>query len=333
MPSRAGRKAYPSRPLDSYLTEADLVGELVECTRSATIDGHRLTAVEETHRTPDPLDVRPEAKYEEGFTAAVAACAMGLREVAVSTRFPDGSLREAPDVLLRAKDHPPIDVEVVMVDETRPVYVRLLRVEAILREFVYAGRRADRPFGITVAYEKVKAFGPTEFDALAAELIDFWRGEPWRHLTPGQHQSVFADGSAAARAGAVVETGRRTYASLLTFAQVNGKRPLDLILRTIDAKKKLSYRHQHELWLVVHVGDPRGPFREALEEVLDSVTDLTPFSRIIVGDGHFFVTLPILESGSDHGAAVAKSAIALDVKNVTASPLRCARTATSDFIS
>jgi len=289
MPGRSGRKGYPARStFDGIFERWGLKGELVTCTRAATVDGERLTGLVNTQRTPRPFEIRPEAKFAEAFSGVVAACWVGLRDVAVSTVFPDGRPREAPDLLLRAANYPPIDVEIVRVDETAAIRIRLFEIQERIADLMaqQPTLKTSRQVRFTIDFEKAKAFDAPAFTILGDELLNFWRRGTWRTLPRGRHASVFDRNTAAARCGLIVEVDHSTYAALLSFEQADEMTPFESILNAISSKRKIKYVYEHDLWLVVEVADPRFPFTKALNEIARRPIEISPFSRVVVYDGH-----------------------------------------------
>lgn len=294
MASRRGRTAHPARTsLDDIISRLGLFGPAIDCLNAATVDGERLTAMLKTQRTPRRFEVRPEAKFAEAFAASVAACLIGLTDIAISTVFSDGTPREAPDLLLTTSNHADVAVEVVRADETLAVSSRLFDIQGQIATLMEQkpSLRPNRQVRFTVRYEAVRTFEVGAFEQLASQLMRFYRERQWTNMWPGHHRNVFRAGSAAARAATVVEIDRPSYAAILTLERTDPMASFDVIMKAIIAKRKLDYNAVHDLWLAVEVSDPRAPFSEALAAVASSNVETLPFKRIIVSGGNEAVVL------------------------------------------
>jgi hypothetical protein len=72
----------------------------------------------ESMRTPNKYDIRPETKYREAFSIAVAAVRLGLKNPEIKTKRADGTDRERPDGLLQFEGRE-VGVEAVRVAPTQ----------------------------------------------------------------------------------------------------------------------------------------------------------------------------------------------------------------------
>jgi len=146
-----GRKAYPGSPLDQIVGRGigtDLgSGALTE----VVVDGKRLGEIADSLRTPKPMEVRPETKYREIFAAAVATVRLGLTGVEIETRYPDGTKRERPDLLLR-HDGREFGVGVARVEPTHHEHDVLMGIERAVLEAVTADESL-KPRGMVVRFE------------------------------------------------------------------------------------------------------------------------------------------------------------------------------------
>jgi hypothetical protein len=251
------------------------------------VDGQELTALAQTQRTPNPYDPRPETKYGEAFAVAVVACSIGLNRVTLSTVSPDGTPREAPDLLLTAEHYDGIGVEVVRVDQTAAARVRLYEVqEQVVRMLQrHPELKSSRNLRFTLDFAKTGTLSDIDVDRLTKELQQFYRTGGWKLLQQGHCTTVFSEGTVAHRSGMIVEVNQPTYSTFLGFARADEMTPYEAIIESIERKRQLDYTRDNPLWLVVEVADPRGPFQRALDAVRLSSTELTPFARVFVHDG------------------------------------------------
>lgn len=279
-----GRRGYPSRPLGPALAMVGASRETQACLSAVVVDGVGLLDDSNTARTPKDFEIRPTGKYAEAFSAAVAGCAIRLRDIRISTRFDDGYERETPDLLLHAANQQPVDVEVTRVDATAATAVHLFEVQARIASMLRdtPGLKSDRLITFTVEYELAAAHDGEDLMRLGDELAEFLERRSSRLLPAGRYDSVFAADTVASRTGLVVEIEQPTSLSLLSFARTDPMTPYADIVAAIESKRDLAYVHENALWLVVDVADPRGPFRAAIEAVRATQIDITPFSRVVV---------------------------------------------------
>ena len=282
----SGRRAYSGASAGEIMGKVGLNAPSFKALTKVRIDGEPLASLENTLRTPLRFEVRPEKKYSEAFAAAVAfGSCMRLGEMDISSVHPEGSERERPDLLVSTADHI-YDVEVVRVDETYATRAHLFKVEARIAALLAdePDLRLDYPVQFTVEYDSAKHLTQEEFQQLGDELCDFFRQKRWSALVPGIHSSVFAAGSVARRVGLMVRVERPLYAAVLSLAQADEMAPYPLILDAIAEKRKLQYARSHELWLVVEIADPRGPFTKAIRAVEKASPQISPFDHVIVYD-------------------------------------------------
>lgn len=249
------------------------------------LDGEQLIGLRETLRTPNRFEMRAETKYREAFSAAVAFSAiMGFKGLEISSIREDGSNRESPDLLLSSGDTV-FDVKVVRVDETSATRARLFeihaRVAALLTDEPDLRPEPLTQFSID---EGLKTLSAAERERLGDELCDFFLARRWRFLSKGAHAAVFPRDSIASRVGVIVRIASPSYATVLSFSQADGMTPYPLILSEIEKKRRIRYTRSRELWLVVEIADPRGPFVEAVDAVKNADPEIAPFDQLIVYD-------------------------------------------------
>ena len=250
------------------------------------VDGKRLLDARDILRTPGRFEVRAETKHREAFAAAVAfASLMKYESVSISTVREDGSNRESPDLLVSA-DEKRFDVEVVRVDETSATAAHLYEIQAKVAALLTGepDLKADVLTTFSVDYAAMKALTAPERDRLTEELCDFFRERRWRLLPQGPSNSVFDADSIATRVQTVVRVLRPTYNAFLSFAQADGRMPYPRVISEICKKRKITYTRHHELWLVVEIADPRGPFTETVDAVREGAHEIAPFDYAIVYD-------------------------------------------------
>ena len=73
-----GRKAYPGKPLDIMVSHGIGVEHGAAEIANVLVNGKRLGEIMESMRTPNKHDIRPETKYREAFSIAVATVRLGL---------------------------------------------------------------------------------------------------------------------------------------------------------------------------------------------------------------------------------------------------------------
>lgn len=250
------------------------------------LDGDQLIALRETLRTPNRFEMRAETKYREAFAAAVAFSAiMGFKRLEISSIREDRSARESPDLLLSSGDQV-FDVEVVRIDETSAARAHLFEIQARVAALLTdePGLRPEPLTQFSLEYEGLKSLDAAEREQLAGELCDFFRARRWQFLSKGAHASVFPSDSIASRVGMIVRIASPLYAAVLSFSKADGITPYPLILSEIEKKRRIRYVCSHELWLVVEIADPRGPFSEAIDAVKDVAPEIAPFDHLIVYD-------------------------------------------------
>jgi hypothetical protein len=258
----------------------------MDALRDVRLDGKQLLGLTETLRTPRRFEMRAETKYLEAFAAARAfAAIMGVRELDISSVYPDGRRRESPDLLLSGNDSL-FDVEVVHVDETSETRAHLFEVQARTAALLTdnPGLKPDPLTTFSLNYEGMKCLNAAERQQLGDELCDFFRLRRWRLLPKGAHASVFPTGSIASRVGVIVRIASPSYAAAFSFGQADEMAPYRLIVSEIEKKRRLTYARMHELWLVVEVADPRGPFTKSIKAVKEAAPEIAPFDHIIVYD-------------------------------------------------
>jgi hypothetical protein len=281
-----GRKAYAGTPATEIIKRLGFGGPLMDALADVYLDGEQLIALRETLRTPNRFEMRAETKYREAFAAAVAFSAiMGLKRLGISSVREDGSNRESPDLLLSSGDRV-FDVEVVRIDETSAARAHLFEIQAHVASLLTdePGLRPEPLTQFSLEYERFKSLNAAERDELAGELCDFFRARRWQLLSKGAHASVFPRDSMAGRVGIIVRIASPLYAAVLSCSQANGITPFPLILSEIEKKRRIQYISSHELWLVVEIADPRGPFIEAIDAVKDVAPEIVPFDHLIVYD-------------------------------------------------
>jgi hypothetical protein len=282
----SGRRAYPGTPVTEIIRQLGFSGPLMDALKDVRLDGEQLLAIGETLRTPRRFEMRAETKYREAFAAAVAfAGIMGVKQLDISSVHSDGDPRESPDLLLSGSGSL-FDVEVVRVDETSETRAHLFELQARTAALL-TDEPNLKPETLTtfmVDYEAMKDLNEAERKQLAEELCDFFRMKRWQFLPKGAHTSVFASDGIAARVGTVVRIASPSYAAALSFGQADEMTPYQLILSEIERKRQLRYAQSHELWLVVEVADPRGPFTKAINAVGGASPQIAPFDHIFVYD-------------------------------------------------
>lgn len=291
----SGRRAYAGVSIDSIIDKLGPRSSIIPCVQQVLVDGTNLTAALHTQRTPNPLDPRPHTKYDEAFMVGVAVCALGLQRISLSTVRADGSPREAPDILMTAYALSTIGVEAVKVDETAAARVALYQVQERVVQFLRSrpDLKAENNLRFTIEFAKSGKLDDIDVQRLSNEIMNFFEAGRWRLLTRGRYGTVFADGTVAQRCGLIVEVNNPTYGTFLGFARADPMTPFEGILAALERKRKLTYSREHPLWLVVTVSDPRGPFREAIDAVMDTHPAIEPFEKVVVHDGYEnVVTLP-----------------------------------------
>lgn len=133
---------------------------------------------------PNPFDPRAQTKYDEAFMVAVAACALGLDRISLSTVREDGSPREAPDILMSANEFPDTGVEVVKVDDTAAARVALYRVQERIVNLLKTRPelKASNNLRFTIDFAKSGKLEDADMERLSSELVNFFKEERWRLL-------------------------------------------------------------------------------------------------------------------------------------------------------
>ncbi len=98
-----GRKAYPGSPLDLMVSHGIGVDHGAAEIANVLVNGRRLGEIMESMRTPNKHDIRPETKYREAFSIAVAAVQMVVNPPDAGkqkeTPIPKALLKSAFDVV------------------------------------------------------------------------------------------------------------------------------------------------------------------------------------------------------------------------------------------
>ena len=304
------RKAYTGSPVDSAVAKGIGVDLGSREIADVIVDGRRLGELQESLRTPNPFEVRPETKYREVFAAAVAIVMLGLDGAELVTLKSDGTERERPDLLLRYGGRE-YGVEASRVEPTSRERNALIEIEREINEAL-AANESLRPrslvvhFGVTAS--AVATLGKGEQQKLRDEILALLRGESLGMIPPGAPKySVFASSTVADRLGmfvAVEDVSARSsgYGILVRLVQdAAGDSLVQPILDALDEKRRSAaepgYDRSNPLWLVLEVTEQTGTFAESISAVgAEATRPIDPFKRVIVHDGR---TWCLLEAASE----------------------------------
>jgi hypothetical protein len=281
------RKGYLGASAAYIIDKLGMYSRATDALKNVRVDGVPILELEDTLRTPRPFEVRPTTKHREAFAAGVAfSSILRLGQVDISTKLPDGTNRETPDLLVETSEKR-YDVEAVRVDETAGAKSHLYEIQARFAKLLHDNPelKINYPVLFTVDFENVRNLTASEFEQLGDELCDFFRSGCWRYLKKVLNHSVFADGTLAARVGLAVRVEQPPYDDGITFERVDGLTPLPLVLSAIEEKRMKTYtRHGQELWLVVEIVDRRGPFVETIRAINADKPAIAPFDHVCVYD-------------------------------------------------
>jgi hypothetical protein len=299
------RKAYTGSPVDSAVAKGIGVDFGSREIAEVTVDGRRLGEIQESLRTPDQFEVRPETKYREAFAAAVAIVKLGLDGAELVTLRPDGSERERPDLLMRYAGSE-YGVEASRVEPSARERNALMEIEREINEAAAADETL-RPrslivhFGVAAAAVATLAKG--EQRTLRDEILALLRGGCLGMIPEGTPKhSVFARGTIAHRIGmsvAVEDVSARSsgYGILVRLVQDSaGDSLVEAIVDKLDDKRRSArapdYDRSNPLWLVLEVTEQTGTFAESIGAVgADATRPIDPFERVVVHDGRTWCVL------------------------------------------
>lgn len=299
------RKAYTGSPVDSAVAKGIGVNFGSREIADVIVDGRRLGEIEESLRTPEPFEVRPETKYREAFAAAAAIVKLGLVGAQLVTLKPDGSERERPDLLMRYAGRE-YGVEASRVEPTARERNALMEIERDVNKAV-AADEALRPrsllvhFGVAAAAVATLAKG--EQQTLRDEILGLLRGGCLGMIPEGSPKhSVFARGTVSDRLGmsvAVEDVSARSsgYGILVRLVQdAAGDSLVQPILAKLDHKRESArapdYDRSNPLWLVLELTEQTGTFGESISIVgADPTRPIDPFERVVVHDGRTWCAL------------------------------------------
>jgi hypothetical protein len=311
----AGRKAYPSTPLDLMVSHGIGIKHGVADIANVLINGKRLGEIIESARTPNKYEIRPETKYREGFSIAVAAVRLGLKDAEIDTKHADGTDRERPDGLLRFEGRE-VGVEAVRVAPTQREHDFVMNLQRELLNAVEADA-ALKMEGYLVTFrlaaDAIRGLSGDERKTLKGEILGLLHSRTLTLMPPQKGMiTVFAAGSIAERAGMTVFIEDRTHRTTGFMPQVLLERDaksdsliqpiLDQIAGKVAGAKSPGYDLSRPLWLVVEVADQSGLFTDSIK-AMPACADIEPFEQVVVTDGmtHSVITA---QNAGNSGAPV-----------------------------
>jgi hypothetical protein len=299
------RKAYTGSPVDSAVAKGIGVNFGSREIADVLVDGRRLGEIEESLRTPDAFEVRPETKYREVFAAAVAIVKLSLEGAELVTLKLDGSERERPDLLMRYAGRE-YGVEASRVEPSARARNALIEMEREINEAAHADETL-RPRSLVVHFSVAAAAVATlakgEQQKLRDEIVALLRGGCLGMIPQGTPKStVFGSGTIAQRLGmsvAIEDVSARSsgYGILVRLLQeAAGDSLVQPILDALDDKRRSArapnYNRSNPLWLVLEVTEQTGTFAESISAVGAHPTrPIDPFERVVVHDGRTWCVL------------------------------------------
>lgn len=261
------------------------------------VNGKRLGEIVESKRTPDKHDIRPETKFREAFSIAVAAVRLKLKNPRIETKNAEGTDRERPDALLHF-DGGEVGVEAVRVAPTH----REQNFTMNLQRELLAAIESDATLkaeGYLVTFRlsagAISKLSNDERKKLKVEILELLRSGTIKLMPVNDRMTtVFAPGSAAQRAGMTVaiEDCRKKSSGfmpqVLLEQDARSDSLVQAILNTISDKiasaKSAGYDLSRPLWLVVEVADQSGGFEGSIA-AMPTFMGIEPFERAIITDG------------------------------------------------
>ena len=129
----------------------------IDTLKNVRVNGVPILELEGILRTPRPFEVRPTTKHREAFAAGCVQFDTAVSQVDISTKLPDGTNRETPDLLVDTSETS-YDVEAVRVDETAEAKSHLYEIQARYAELPHDNPelKIDYPVLFTVNFENVR---------------------------------------------------------------------------------------------------------------------------------------------------------------------------------
>jgi hypothetical protein len=281
------------------------------------VNGKRLGEVAESMRTPNKYDIRPETKYREAFSIAVAALRLGLKNPEIETLHDDGTDRERPDGLLRFEGRV-VGVEAVRAAPTQREHDFVMNLQRELLAAVEADP-ALKNEGYLVTFRltatDIRALSNDDRKTIRDEILSLLRSRALAFMPERERMTtVFSAGSVAERSHLTVSLEDRTHRTSGFMPQVLLEQDaasdslIKPILECIEDKRASArapgYDLSRPLWLVVEVADQSGRFTDSIA-AMPAVADIAPFEQVVVTDGITYSVIKAENAGDQNNSVLA----------------------------